>query len=130
MLVRVIEFFAGEIKERRREERKHENAEKVVGRERSHQFGAEGEKIGAPGKSKNRRNPMRDAIGDLRVLQKIDDDSKQTKNASGGDQAAGIEGAGAGFTFILFLGRCFDQDADESAANHSASPPEGNIPAS
>src|SRR6266851_636954 len=81
----LVELLAGKIKEGGREKGEHENAEKIVGRERSHQFGAEGEKIGAPGQTKNGCEPMRDAIGDFRVLQKSDDDAKQAEDASCGD---------------------------------------------
>src|SRR5712692_539946 len=91
LLASLVELLAGEIEERGREKREHKNAEKAAGRKRSHQFGAEGEKIGAPGQTKCGCEPVRDAIGDLRVLQKINDDAKQPEDASGGDQAAGKE---------------------------------------
>src|SRR5882757_9378608 len=99
----LIKLLAGEIEERGRKKGEHENTEKIAGGERAHDFGAEGEKIGAPGKTKNGCQPMRDAIGDFRVLQKGDDDAEQAENAAGGDQAARIESAGTGFAFVLFL---------------------------
>src|SRR5437773_6897187 len=96
---RLVQLLAGKVEERGGQKREHENAEKIAGRQRSHHFGAESEKVGAPGKSQKRRNPMRHAIEDLRVLEKINDDAEQAENATGGDQPAGIERPGAGLAF-------------------------------
>src|SRR5713226_3853182 len=115
-----IQLLAGEVEERGREKGEHENAEKIAGGQRSHQFGTKGEKIGAPGQAENGCEPMRDASGNLRVLQKGDNNAKQAKNATGGDQATGIERPGAGFAFIFFLGGGFDQRADEAAGKHGS----------
>src|SRR6266446_845532 len=85
----LVELLAREVEERGREKGEHENTEEIAGREWSHQLGAEGEKVGTPGETKNGCNEMRDAIGNLRVLQKSDDYPEQPENASGGNQAAG-----------------------------------------
>src|SRR5437870_1306268 len=60
---------------------------------------------------------MRNAVGDFRVLQKSNDDAKETKDPSGGNQAAGIESAGSGF----------DEHADKAAREHGTSGGDGKI---
>src|SRR6266850_2967801 len=64
-----VQLLAGEIEKRRREKREHENAEKIAGGEWSHNLGAKGKEIRAPGESQNGSKPMRCASGDFRVLQ-------------------------------------------------------------
>src|SRR6266581_2148293 len=64
---------------------------------------------------------------DFWVLQQIDDDAEQAKNAAGGDQSAGVEGSGAGFALVFFLRRCFDEYADESAREHRRGRGDGEI---
>src|SRR6266481_4307012 len=85
-----------------------------------HQFGTEGEEIGTPGQTQSGCQPMRDAIGDLRVLQESYDDAEEAEDSSRSDQSAGIERAGTGFAFVLLLGGCFDQRADEAAGKHGS----------
>src|SRR5438046_6567034 len=125
----LVQLLAGKVEERGGQKREHENAEKIAGRKRFHHFGAESEKVGAPGKSQKRRNPMRHAIEDLRVLEKINDDAEQAENATGGDQPAGIERSGAGLAFVLLLGGGFHQPADQAAGKHGSGGGDGKIAA-
>ena len=64
-------------------------------------LGPKAKRSGAPGEAKNGGKPVRDAVGDFGVLEKIDDDAEQAEDAAGGDQAAGVERAGAGFAFVF-----------------------------
>ena len=72
----LVESLAGEIEERGPKKGEHEGAEKIAGRERAHDFGAESEEIGAPGQAQHRSHPMGNAIGDFRVLEERDDDAE------------------------------------------------------
>src|SRR6266446_79097 len=119
-MAELVELLAGEIEERGREKSKHENAEKTAGRERPHEFGSEGEEISTPGKTESGRQPMRHAVGDFRVLEKIDDDAEQPEDASSGDQATGIERSGTGFAFVFLLGGGFDEYADQTSSEHGS----------
>src|SRR5260370_25561001 len=119
-MAELVELLAGEIEERGSEKREHENTEKVAGGERAHELGSEGEQIGAPGQTKSGCEPMRDAIGDFRVLEKIDDDAEQPEDASSGDQATGIERSGTGLAFVFLLGGSFDEYADQTSSEHGS----------
>src|SRR5229473_371251 len=122
-----IQLLLREIKERGGEKREHENAKKIAGGERAHDFRAERKKVRTPGKTEKRRKPMRRVGGDFRILQKIDDDAEKAEDAAGGDQSAGIERPGAGFAFVFFLRGGLDERTNKAASEHGGGGGNGNI---
>src|SRR5258708_30271157 len=122
-----IQLLSREIKERSGEKREHENAKKIAGGERAHDFRAERKKVRAPGKTEKRRKPMRRVRGDFRILQEIDDDAEKAEDAPGGDQSAGIERPGAGFAFVLFLRGGLDERTNKAASEHGGGGVKGKI---
>src|SRR5260370_13616701 len=113
-----IQLLTREIKERSGEKREHENAKKMAGCERAHDFRDERKKVRAPGKTEKRRKPMRRVGGDFRILQKIDDDAEKAEDAAGGDQSAGIERPGAGFAFVFVLPARLGERTNKAAIEH------------
>src|SRR5271156_563553 len=123
MPLRFIEFLPREIEERRCQQNEHNQAEEVAGGERTQNLRAEGEEIGTPGQPEYRSDPMRHMRRDFGVLQKIDDDAEQAEYSPGGNQAARIERSRAGFAFLSFLGRRFDEPTHQAAGEHGGSGP-------
>src|SRR4029077_8865207 len=80
-----IQFFAREIKERTAQQREHENAEQIVRCEVAKQLRAEREKIGPPRESQHTSDPTGNVSRYLGILEKIDDDTEEAKDTSGGD---------------------------------------------
>src|SRR6185369_4085299 len=99
----LVKLLACEIEQRRGEQNEHAQAEEVVGGPGAEKFGTKRKQIGAPGQAQHGSKPTRDMRWDFRVLEQIDDDAEQAKDSAGGDQAAGIERAGAGFAFVFLL---------------------------
>src|SRR5690242_7505353 len=108
------------MEERSGQEDKHEHAEErlgvrrhgqfVVGSQRGPKPWPDGKEIRSPGQIQHAAKPPGNMRGDFGILKKVDDNSKQTENASGGNQSAGIKGAGAGLSFVFFLlGGSFDE---------------------
>src|SRR6266568_2996994 len=116
-----VQFFAGEVEQRGCEHQEHEDAEKIVGRQRSENLWPEGEEVGTPRQPQRCGEPVRHVVGNFRVLEKIDDDAEKSEDTSGGDESGGIESAGAGFAFVFFLGGSFDEQKKKQASEHSAS---------
>src|SRR5260370_3304247 len=99
----LVQLLSGEIEERGGEKGEHEYAEEVAYRQWPEEFGAEGKKIGTPREAEDGGKPVRHARGDFVILQQVDDDAEQAEDTARGDQPAGIEGAGPGSAFGLFL---------------------------
>src|SRR5712664_937394 len=70
---------------------------------------------------------MGNAIKNLGILQEIDDNAEQSEDASGGDQATGIERAGTGLAFVFLLGGSFDEHADQTSSEHGSRSAERKI---
>src|SRR5271156_6398901 len=132
------QLFASEMEQRKGEETEHDNAEDrlemgwqrclIVGAKHGPKFWPEREKVGAPGKIQQSPEPAGDVGGDFRVLEKIDDDAEQAENAAGGNQSAGIERAGAGFSFVFLLfGTGFDHPTDKATGEHRGGGSDGEI---
>src|ERR1700756_5866200 len=83
-----VQFFAGEVEKRCGEHQEHEDAEKVAGGKWPEDFGAKGKQVGAPGQMQHRYQPVRNIVGNFRILKKIDDDSQQAEYSTSRDQAA------------------------------------------
>src|SRR5260370_10116122 len=111
LLARVL---SGEREERGGEKGEHEYAEEVAYRQWPEEFGAEGKKIGTPREAEDGGKPVRHARGDFGILQQVDDDAEQAEDTARGDEPAGIEGAGTGFAFVLFLGGSVNDHPDQA----------------
>ena len=66
-------------------------------------------------------------MDDFGILEEIDDDAEEAEDTAGGDESAGVEGAGAGFAFVFFLGGGVNEHANETAGKHGGGRAERKI---
>ena len=82
---------------------------------------------GLQGRRRTRGEPARNVVGDFGILKEIDDDAEQAEDAAGGDESAGVEGAGAGFAFVFLLVVASTSRRISPPANIAAVVPSGKI---
>src|SRR6267154_4515516 len=84
------------------------------------------EKLGDPGRRvichriEYCQHPTRETIDNFRVLKKIDDNTEEAKDTSGGNQPTGIESAWAGFAFVFLFRRGFDEQTQQASRKHGS----------
>src|SRR6516165_342668 len=124
-----VQFLACEMEKGSAKKKEHDEAKQVVLRQRTEHLGADGEQIGSPGQAKYGGNPAGNMVGDFRVLQKIDDNTQQAKDAARGDQSAGVKRARARFAIalLLLLHAGFYGPPNEASSKHSGSGGDGDI---
>src|ERR1700690_3186486 len=76
---RLIEFFAREVKQRPRQQQEHNHAEEIVRCQWTQYLRPKGKEIRPPGQTKHGGEPMRNAVGNFRVLQQRDDDAQKAE---------------------------------------------------
>src|SRR5579872_1642738 len=74
-----------------------------------------------------RDEPSRGVRRDFGILEKVDDDAEETEDTSGGDEAAGVECAGAGFAFVFFLSGGVYEHSNETTGEHGGGGAEREI---